>query len=242
MRSLLSSLVVVWLLFWAAAATVVLAVPVIVTGLFSRTGNLAFSLTKIWAYVMLAVSFVRTEIINKENIQKKTSYIIISNHQSLYDILALVTALGIQYRWFIKKEVLKIPLFGYGLYASRNIFIDRTHRDKAIESINRGFDRLPAGVSVMVFAEGTRSPDGLIHEFKKGAFVPAIERKIPILPVTINGSRRVLPKKSMSLRPGKIQVVIGNPIDTRACTHDDVQTLIDKTRQAIISNFNPRYQ
>lgn len=242
MRSLLSSLVVVWLLFWAAAATVVLAVPVIVTGLFSRTGNLAFSLTKIWAYVMLAVSFVRTEIINKENIQKKTSYIIISNHQSLYDILALVTALGIQYRWFIKKEVLKIPLFGYGLYASRNIFIDRTHRDKAIESINRGFDRLPAGVSVMVFAEGTRSPDGLIHEFKKGAFVPAIERKIPILPVTINGSRRVLPKKSLSLRPGKIQVVIGNPIDTRACTHDDVQTLIDKTRQAIISNFNPRYQ
>ena len=191
---------------------------------------------------MLAVSFVRTEIKNKEKIQPGTSYIIISNHQSLYDILALVTVLGIQYRWFIKKEVLKIPLFGYGLYASRNIFIDRSNTARAIESINRGFRRLPKGVSVMVFAEGTRSPDGKIHEFKKGGFIPAVERRIPILPVTVNGSRRILPKGSLVLKPGKIQVVIGDPIDTVAYTHEGVQELIDKTRQAVIANFNPEYR
>lgn len=241
MEAIRTVLVFAWLAFWAAVATLLLAVPVIAAGLLGRTGNLAFSITKIWAYIMLAVSFVRPEIKNREKIQPGASYIIISNHQSLYDIIALVTTLGIQYRWFIKKEVLKIPFFGYGLYASRNIFIDRSHRDKAIESINKGFDRLPKGVSVMVFAEGTRSPDGQIHEFKKGGFIPAVERKMPILPVTVNGSRRVLPKGSLAMRPGKIQVVIGDPIDTSAYTHADVQALIDKTRQAVIDNFDHDY-
>jgi 1-acyl-sn-glycerol-3-phosphate acyltransferase len=237
MKSPVKTIRITWLALWAAIATLILAIPIIIAGLLSRTGNLAFSISKIWAYTMLAVSFVRTEIKNREKILPGTSYIIISNHQSLYDIIALVTALGIQYRWFIKKEVLKIPLFGYGLYASRNIFIDRSNTAKAIESINKGIDRLPKGVSVMVFAEGTRSPDGRIHEFKKGGFVTAVRRKIPILPVTVNGSRRVLPKGSLNWKPGKIQVVIGDPIDTSGYTTDTVDELIDKTRKAVIVNF-----
>jgi 1-acyl-sn-glycerol-3-phosphate acyltransferase len=226
---------------WAAIATITLGIPVMIAGLLSRTGNLAFSISKLWAYTMLGVSFVRTEIKNKEKIQPRTSYIIISNHQSLFDIISIVTTLGIQYRWFIKKEVLKIPIFGYALYASRNIFIDRSNTTRAIESINKGIDRLPKGASVMVFAEGTRSPDGKIHEFKKGGFMVAIAHKIPILPVTVNGSRRVLPKGSLVVKPGKIQVVIGDPIDTSGYTNATALELIDKTRQAIIANFNPEY-
>jgi 1-acyl-sn-glycerol-3-phosphate acyltransferase len=241
MKSPFKTIRVAWLCLWAAIATIILGIPVMIAGLLSRTGNLAFSISKIWAYTMLAVSFVRTEIKNKAKILKGTSYIIISNHQSLFDILALVTTLGIQFRWFIKKEVLKIPIFGYALYASRNIFIDRSNTTRAIESINKGIDRLPKGAGVMVFAEGTRSPDGQIHEFKKGGFVTAITRKISILPVTVNGSRRVMPKGSLVVKPGKIQVVIGDPIDTSGYTTDTVQKLIDKTRQAIMANFNPEY-
>ena len=241
MESLFKIIRVMWIAIWAAIATIMLGIPVMVAGLLRRTGNLAFSISKLWAYTMLAVSFVRTEIKNKAKIQPRTSYIIISNHQSLYDIIALVTTLGIQYRWFIKNEVLKIPIFGYALYASRNIFIDRANTASAIQSINQGIDRLPGGVSVMVFAEGTRSPDGLIHEFKKGGFVTAIRRKIPILPVTVNGSRRILPKGSLDLKSGKIQVVIGDPIDTSNYTTETTQELIDKTRQAVIANFNPGY-
>lgn len=241
MHSSFNLIRVLWLALWAAIATLLLAVPIIAAGLLSRTGNLAFSLSKIWAYTMLAVSFVRTEIKNRNRIKPKTSYIIISNHQSLYDILALVTTLGIQYRWFIKKEILKIPLFGYGLYASRNIFIDRSNTARAIESINKGMERLPKGVSLMVFAEGTRSPDGRIHEFKKGGFVTAVRRKIPILPVTVNGSRRILPKGSLAFKPGKIQVVIGDPIDTGGYTSESVDALIDRTRHAIIANFDSGY-
>lgn len=241
MRSLFNMIRVLWLALWAGVATIFLAVPIITAGLLSRTGNLAFSLSKLWAYTMLAVSFVRTEIKNRYRIEPETSYIIISNHQSFFDILALVTSLGIQYRWFIKKEILKVPLFGYGLYASRNIFIDRSNTARAIESINRGIDRLPKGVSIMVFAEGTRSPDGRIHEFKKGGFVTAVRRNIPILPVTVNGSRRVMPKGSLAFKPGKIQVVIGDPIDTGGYSNETVDQLMDKTRQAIIANFDPGY-
>lgn len=241
MKSLYNAIRVAWIVLWAVLATVILFFPMMIAALCSRTGNLAFSISKVWAYVMLAVSFVSTEIKNKEKIQPGTSYIIISNHQSLYDIIALVTTLGIQYRWFIKKEVLKIPLFGYALYASRNIFIDRSNTAKAIESINKGIDRLPGGAGVMVFAEGTRSPDGRIHEFKKGGFVTAVRRKIPILPVTVNGSRRVLPKRSVVVKPGKIQIVIGDPIDTSGYTSANIDELIDKTRQAVMANFDPEY-
>jgi len=241
MKSLYKAICVAWLGFWATIATIILGIPVMFAGILSRTGNLAFSISKLWAYTMLAVSFVRMEIKNKNKILKGTPYIIISNHQSHYDIITLVTTLGIQFRWIIKKEILKLPIFGYALYASRNIFIDRSNTARAIESINKGIDRLPKGVSVMVFAEGTRSPDGQIHEFKKGGFVTAVRRKIPILPVTVNGSRRVMRKGSFTLKPGKIQIVIGDPIDTSGYTTDTVQELIDKTRQTIIANFNPEY-
>jgi 1-acyl-sn-glycerol-3-phosphate acyltransferase len=241
MKSIFRAIRVAWLALWVSIATIILGIPVIVVGLLSRTGNLAFSITKLWAYIMLAVSLVRTEIKNKAKILKGTSYIIISNHQSHFDAVALITTLGVQFRWFIKKEILKIPLFGYALYASRNIFLDRSNTARAIESINKGIDRLPGGVGIMVFAEGTRSPDGQIHEFKKGGFVTAVTRKIPILPVTVNGSRRVMPKGSLVFKPGKIQVVIGDPIDTGGYTANTIQELIDKTRQTVMANFDPGY-
>jgi 1-acyl-sn-glycerol-3-phosphate acyltransferase len=241
MKSIFNIIRVAWLFLWALMATLILCIPVIIAALLSRTGNLAFSLSKIWAYIMLAVSFVRTEIKNKAKIVKGQSYVIISNHQSQYDILALVTTLGIQFRWIGKKEVLKIPIFGYALYASRNIFIDRSNTARAIESINKGMDRLPKGAGVMVFAEGTRSADGRIQEFKKGGFMAAIMRQLPILPVTVNGSRRILPKGELVVKPGKIQVVVGDPIDTDGYTTETVQELMDKTRKVVMANFDPGY-
>jgi len=241
MKSIFNTIRVAWLFLWAVMATLILCIPVITAALLSRTGNLAFSLTKIWAYTMLAVFFVRTEIKDKARIVKGQSYIIISNHQSQYDILALVTTLGIQFRWIIKREILKVPIFGYALYAARNIFIDRSDTARAIESIHKGLDRLPTGASVMVFAEGTRSADGRIQEFKKGGFMTAIMRKLPILPVTVNGSRRVLPKGNLVVKPGKIQVVVGDPIETHGYTTATVQKLINKTRTVIMANFDSGY-
>ena len=134
-----------------------------------------------------------------------------------------------------------MPLFGYALHASRNIFIDRSNHDKATESINKGLERLPDGVSIMFFAEGTRSRDGSIGPFKKGGFRCALHDNRPILPVTVNGSRKILPKGALVFHPGTIEVVVGDPIDTSNYSIQNIETLIGKTRTVIISNHNPAY-
>ncbi|HOJ52255.1 MAG TPA: lysophospholipid acyltransferase family protein [Syntrophales bacterium] len=234
-NALTKAVKVAWISAWAGVATFVLFWPVTIAALASKTGNLAFTLTKWWACFMLFVTRVQPTIRFQEKIDPRRSYIIISNHQSNYDILALVTTLGIQFRWIIKKEIRKVPLFGYALYLARNIFIDRGKREEAIRSMKEGLARLPAGVSVMCFAEGTRSPDGRLQPFKKGGFIMAIEKGLPILPVVVNGSRKVMPKKSLVFTPGPIEVVVGDPIETAGFTQKDLPELMERTRQAILA-------
>ncbi len=241
MNILITYAKILWIGLNAGLATVVLFLPIILCALLSRTGNLAINLTRLWAWFMLFVTGVHPSIRGREKIVPGQSYVIISNHQSQYDILALVTQLGLQFRWIIKQELLKVPLFGYALYASRNIFIDRSDTQRSVASIHAGMDRLPPEASVMFFAEGTRSCDGQIHTFKKGGFILALERGLPILPVTVNGSRKVLPKGSFAFSPGPIEVVVSDPIPTEGCTHADLEALIEKTRRAIVATFDPDY-
>lgn len=228
-----------WISLWAVFMSLVLFIPITAAAFLSTTGNLPFNLSKIWAYTMLRVTGVKVVIRNRERIVKGKPYVIISNHQSEYDILAVVTGLRTQFRWIIKKELRKVPLFGYALHASRNIFIDRSDHENAVRSIREGADRLPTGCSLIFFAEGTRSNDGSIREFKKGGFNLAIEKNINILPVTVNGSRKVLPKKSLVFKPGTIEVVVGEPISPLGYTRDTVQDLVARTRDVIISNHRP---
>jgi 1-acyl-sn-glycerol-3-phosphate acyltransferase len=241
MNSLLRGTKIVWVCFWMSFASILLFLPITISAFLSSTGNLPFTISKAWAWIMLKVTWVHPEIKGKEYIRKNQSYIIISNHQSHFDILALVTKLGMQFRWIIKKELRKIPLFGYALYKSRNIYIDRSNREKAVESIHNGVSRLPDGASIMFFAEGTRSPDGKIHPFKKGGFMTALETGFPILPVTVNGSRKILPKKSVEFHPGPIEVIVNKPINTNEYTPEKIEEFIDRTRRVITSHFNPDY-
>jgi 1-acyl-sn-glycerol-3-phosphate acyltransferase len=230
-----------WIFFWAGILTLWLFLPIIVSGLLSSTGNVPFSLTKLWAWIMFQLTGIRPTIIGKEHIDKKQSYVIIANHQSHFDAPAIILTLGIQFRWIAKKELLKIPLFGYALYASHNIFIDRSDRNKAIKNIQDGVKQLPPATSILFFAEGTRSPDGMIHKFKKGGFVTAIDHAFPILPVTVNGSSKLLPKKSLVYSSGPIEVVVGKPIPTQDYGLDQAEELIQKTKDIIVSNLNPYY-
>lgn len=231
----------VWIIFWMVLLTLLLFIPIVITGIFSRTGNLSFNIQRLWPLVFSRVSFVKIIVKGKEKIKKRESYVIVSNHQSHYDTIAIINALPIQFRWVIKKELLRIPLFGYALYASKHIFVDRSNKELAIASIQKGFKRLAPGVSVLFFAEGTRSPDGEIKEFKKGAFVAAINNAITILPVTVNGSRKILSKHNLWVKPGKIEVVVNDPIVTKDCTIDDLEKVMQKTRDSIVASFNPLY-
>jgi len=228
-----------WLCFWAAVDTLVFFIPVCLAGAFGKSGNLAFTLTRGYAWFILRMAGVRVNVRGKEHYGKKKSYVIISNHQSHFDAPALAFGLGIQFRWIAKQELHKVPLFGQALKASGNIFIDRSSGRAAVRSIVDGVKALPRGVSVMVFAEGTRSINGRIAPFKKGGFVAALENGLPILPVTICGSAGLLPKKSLVFSPGTIDIIVDKPIPTTGYAPDQLDELIRQTRDVVMANFYP---
>lgn len=203
-----------WILFWAALLTLLLFFPIVIAALLGKRGDAAFHGTQVFAWTILKVTGIRLVVTGRENIVPGQRYVILSNHASYFDPPALVLALGLQYRWVIKKELRKVPLFGLALETSRNLFIDRSKGSAALESIKRGVAQLPDGTGILLFPEGTRSLDGHLLPFKKGGFVIARDGKLPILPVTIRGSHDRLPKGSAAFSPGVIEIVIHPPVTT----------------------------
>jgi len=228
---------ILWLGFWLCFNTLLVTGPIALSVLVTSSGKIAFQFTRLWAWLLLKMTRVRLRTAGKAHLQKNQSYIIIANHSSHYDGPALALGLGIQFRWIAKKELLRFPLFGDCLHASGNIFIDRSNREKAIESINEGVKRLPQGISVMCFAEGTRSASGQLGAFKKGGFAAAVEHGLPILPVAVVGSSQVLPKGSLTFNPGEITVAIGEPIPTAGLALGSVDMLMQRTREAILAGM-----
>ncbi len=226
-----------WLSFWLFIATILVTIPIILVSFLGSKGNFAFNLARVWAWIILHVSGVSLNVTGKEKLDRKRSYIIISNHQSHFDGPAIAVSLGLQFRWIAKKELLKIPVMGHALKAMGNIFIDRTNKEIAMQNIREGLNQLPKGVGVMVFAEGTRSKDGSIGKFKKGGFAAAIQTGFPILPVTILGSARALPKNGIVFNPGTIDVKISDPIETCEYTTERLDELVEKVRAIIVSDF-----
>jgi 1-acyl-sn-glycerol-3-phosphate acyltransferase len=220
------------------ALTLFFAPPLILISLFTRSGWPAYRISAWWAYGVARCMGLTFSIRGKEKITPGASYIITPNHQGNADILALFRCLPTPFRWVIKKELLKIPLFGPALGRTGAIAIDRSNPQEAIKSLEEGKKKLEGGWSVLIYPEGTRSPDENLQPFKKGAFMMAVQTGIPILPVTCNGAFRVLPKKTIFFRPGHIEVVIAAPIQTEGLTQEDVPNLIERTRHAMLSNLD----
>lgn len=213
-----------WILFWAILLTLILFFPIVIAALLGKRGDAAFHGTQIYAWIILKVCGIRLKVRGRENIEPGQRYVILSNHASYLDPPALVLALGLQYRWVIKKELRKVPLFGLALEASRNLFIDRSKGSDALESIKRGVGQLPDGTGILIFPEGTRSWDGKLLPFKQGGFVIAQDGELPILPVTICGSHQRLPKGSAAFSSGDIEIVIHPPMASGALPLDDLMT------------------
>jgi 1-acyl-sn-glycerol-3-phosphate acyltransferase len=145
-------------------------------------------------------------------------------------------------RFLTKKELFKIPLFGWALSAVGMIKIDRANHEESVKSMNESLEVMRRNkISLVVFPEGTRSPDGKLGIFKKGGFIIAIRGGIPIVPISISGSRFVLPKHSLQARPGVIKMVIGKPIDTTDYNYSNRDKLLSLTIEAIKSNIDPQY-
>ncbi len=154
----------------------------------------------------------KIDIQGKEKVDKKTTYIIISNHQSILDIL-VINSLCLRFKWVSKIENLKVPVLGWYLRMADYIIIDRGNADSRDLLYEKASEFIKRGISVMMFPEGTRSVDGTIHPFKRGAFKLAIDNNIAVLPVTIKGAGAILPKHESQLGSGyKINLQILDPV------------------------------
>jgi len=188
--------------------------------------------------VVLAICGVKVKVQGTENVDPSQHYIYVSNHASAFDIPAVVVGIPDQIRIVFKKELEKVPFFGWALKFGGYITIDRGKSISAMRSLERAAKKIRRGVSVLLFAEGTRSKDGKLQPFKRGAFNLAAKSGVPIIPVTINGSSQILPKHTLKLRPGTIHLVLDKPIPTESCnTKEGELKLMEQVRNAVAKNF-----
>lgn len=221
--------------------TFVLALIIIAISPFDRKGNLVHFVGKFWSLLNIYLSGTRLAIKGKEKIEKGRTYIVMSNHQSLFDPWVLIGKLPLQLRWTVKPEVKKMPVFGYALDRMGHIYLGRRRRKDTVMSLEIAIQKIREGSSVVFFPEGTRSKDGRLLKFHKGGALIAIRSGVPILPVTINGSRFVLPKGTLALMPGKIQVIVGDLIDPGMFDEDKKDELMAVVKSAIEQNLDLEY-
>jgi len=187
----------------------------------------------VWSRLNGFLTPMIVKVSGRENIDLRKSYVIISNHQSIYDIFLVYGWLGIDIKWVMKKELAKIPGVGFGSKKVGHIFLDRSNSRVALESLNNAKRKLVNGTSVVIFPEGTRSTTGIPGNFKKGAFKLALDLGLPILPITIIGTRHILPSGTLDLRPGKVMMIIHKPIDITRFTEERMKELMDEARGII---------
>ena len=222
--------------------TPILAIPMFASAAFVKPGLFVFSIMRLWSRMITGLMGLKFSVFGIENVDPQSSYIVTPNHQGVADIHAMASALPVKFRWVLKKELLHIPLFGWAIRCTGPIAIDRSNTAKSIEILNRGKDDiLKDGWSVLIYPEGTRTPDGNLLPFKKGAFMMAVKSGFPILPVVCNGAFKIMPKKSIGFRPGHITLTICPPISTTGMTEKDVPELMNRTREAILAKLNTDY-
>jgi 1-acyl-sn-glycerol-3-phosphate acyltransferase len=224
-----------WLFFlpFAAINTLIFGVIAVIVSTFINQRVGSYFGGVVWSRLNGILTPMIVKVHGRENIDKKISYVIISNHQSIYDIFLVYGWLGIDIKWVMKKELAKIPGLGFGSKKVGHIFLDRSNSRVALESLNNAKRLLVNGTSVVIFPEGTRSTTGIPGNFKKGAFKLAIDLGLPILPISIIGTRNVLPTGTIDLRPGKVRMIIHKPIDITLYREDKLKELMDEAKRII---------
>jgi 1-acyl-sn-glycerol-3-phosphate acyltransferase len=192
--------------------TLFCSIGAVLGGFIDRNGALSHSWARFWSLGCLKAARVRLDIQGAERIPAEGPMIYMGNHQGNFDILALSRAIPRHFSWIAKEELFRIPVFGGAMRRAGYIPMDRSDGRKALRSIFTAADLISAGRSVVVFPEGTRTMDGALLPFKRGAFILAAKAGVPIVPFTINGSLATNPPRSKELYPGTISVIFGEPI------------------------------
>lgn len=193
---------------------------------------------KLWCWLF----FVKVKVNKEAEIGPSTSYVFVANHQGAYDIFSIFGFLNHNFRWMMKKSITKIPLIGMACKYSEQIFVDRSSAMAMARSIIEAKKRLRNGMSIVVFPEGTRTLDGKMSTFKKGAFKLAMDFKLPIVPLTIDGSFNILPRTSIvNIKYGKIILTIHKPIYPSKGA-EDMDRVMKETYNAIQSALPAEHQ
>lgn len=203
---------------------------------FDSSGHWQHGCARVWSSLILKTSRIHLSVQGLENIPRDQPVIFCSNHPSAMDIPILFVSLPVQFRFVAKRSLFNIPFLGWHLWRSGHIPVERAQPQKAIRSLDQAAEGIRAGRPVVLFPEGTRPRSDTLGPFKKGSFYLAIKSGVPVIPVTINGSRAVLKPDSLHIRSGKVRVTIHPSIPTSEFTLDDVDSLSARVRESILAD------
>jgi 1-acyl-sn-glycerol-3-phosphate acyltransferase len=213
--------------------TIVLGTVSLVSTVFDRTGDFGHGCARAWAWLILQTTGVRTEVSGLERLEFGQSYVIASNHQSIYDIPILFASLPLQLRIVAKVSLRRFPFLGWHLQRTGHLLVDRRKPGAGIVAKMRRL--VHERHSLIAFPEGTRSVDGSVGRFKKGTFLVAIDAQLPIIPVSVSGSRHVMKKGRLMVCPGNVRLTIHPPIPTAGVTRAQVSDFAERARVLVRS-------
>ena len=227
----------IWVILNIVISVGIISIPILFLGWFDKNKILTGKLTRIWARWVIWATGINYEIIGLRNIQQDKQYIFMCNHESALDILFSIACLPCNIVFLAKKELFRIPVFGWAMLAAGTMKIDRKNPERAKKSVDNAVETFKGSTfSTIIYPEGTRSDTRELLPFKKGGFILAIRSKLPLVPVTILGAGNILRKGSFKFRKGQMKIIISNPIETLDMTIEDKEKLIGRCREAMTLN------
>jgi 1-acyl-sn-glycerol-3-phosphate acyltransferase len=224
------------LVVWALSTAILTGGLTTIAGVVSP--QFARSLARLWCRQVLFFSGVKLIVKNASNIDKNKNYVFVANHQGYFDIPVIYSGLGSSLSFIAKKELFRIPFFGWGIAAIGCVSMDRKKPRKARVAISRAAAMLRKNnLSLVLFPEGTRSPSGIVSEFKRGSFTLALEAGVPVVPITICGTAQIHSKASFKIHPGSVTLIIGMPITMEEIGKLNKEELSTMTRDVIITTL-----
>jgi 1-acyl-sn-glycerol-3-phosphate acyltransferase len=220
------------------ATTLLTALTVIVGCMLGGEKFFSFYPGMLWSRITCYVALCPVKVRGRENLQKKQSYVFVANHQSAFDIFLMYGFLGMPIKWMMKIGLAKIPLVGAACRAAGFIFVDSSSPRAAQRSVAEAKCRLKDGASLAVFPEGSRTHDGKMGPFRKGAFQVALDQHLPIVPITINGPYKVLPIDTLITHSHRMEMVIHPPVfvdEKMLASKESRQKLADEVKSVIAS-------
>jgi 1-acyl-sn-glycerol-3-phosphate acyltransferase len=226
---------VVYLIPAVSLYTIVLGTLSLLSTLVDRTGDLGHRCARAWAWLILKTTGVRVRVAGLEHLDLSRSYVFAANHQSIYDIPIVFTSFPMQLRIVAKQSLGRIPFLGWHLHRTGHLLVDR--RNPGPDIVAKMKRLVSEAHSLIVFPEGTRSVDGTMGPFKKGPFLVAIDAQLPVVPVSICGSRHIMKKGRLMVRPGDVAITIHAPISTDGVTRDQARLFAERVREVVAGDL-----